>query len=56
MREPNLPNTGETAKIHSVTPDTVLKWINFGKLQAQRTAGGHYRIDPAEFRRFIAAD
>jgi hypothetical protein len=49
MREPNLPNTGEAAKIHSVTSDTALKRIEFGKLQAQHTAGGHYRIDPAEF-------
>ena len=28
----------------SVTPDTVLKWIKSGKISANRTPGGHYRI------------
>lgn len=39
-----LLSTGEAAKICSVTPNTVLKWIYSGKLPARRTAGGHYRI------------
>jgi excisionase family DNA binding protein len=56
VREENLLTTGETVKIHSVTPDTALIWIKFGKLQAPRAAGGHYRVNPAELRRFIAAD
>ena len=36
--------TGQAAKLCSVTPDTVLKWIKRGSLEAVRTAGGHYRI------------
>ena len=36
--------TGETAKLCSVTPDTVLKWVRAGKVPAQRTPGGHNRI------------
>jgi excisionase family DNA binding protein len=36
--------TGQAARLCSVTPDTVLKWIKKGSLKAVRTAGGHYRI------------
>ena len=36
--------TGQAARLCSVTPDTVLKWIKKGSLEAVRTAGGHYRI------------
>ena len=42
---PNLLTTGQAAKLCSVTPDTVLKWIRKGRLQATRTAGGHFRIE-----------
>jgi excisionase family DNA binding protein len=38
--------TGQMAKMLSVTPDTVLKWIKQEKLPALRTAGGHYRVSP----------
>jgi len=37
-------STGKAAELCSVTPDTVLKWIKSGKLAANRTPGGHYRI------------
>ncbi|MBI5115729.1 excisionase family DNA-binding protein [Candidatus Poribacteria bacterium] len=40
----NHVSTGKAARMLSVTPDTVLKWIKSGKLKARRTAGGHYRI------------
>jgi excisionase family DNA binding protein len=36
--------TFEAAKIMSVTPDAVLKWIKSGILEARRTPGGHHRI------------
>jgi excisionase family DNA binding protein len=36
--------TFEAAKILSVTPDAVLKWIKSGILEARRTPGGHHRI------------
>ncbi len=37
--------TGEVARLCSVQPDTVLKWIKAGRLPATRTAGGHHRVD-----------
>ena len=36
--------TFQVADLMSVTPDSVLKWIKSGKLEALRTPGGHYRI------------
>jgi len=36
--------TGEAAALCSVTSDTVLKWIQSGKISATRTPGGHHRI------------
>lgn len=46
-----LLSTGEAALRLSVTPDTVLKWIKQGRIPAQRTAGGHHRIDAGEIER-----
>jgi excisionase family DNA binding protein len=37
--------TGKAARLCSVKPDTVLKWIKKGKLPASRTVGGHYRVE-----------
>jgi excisionase family DNA binding protein len=39
-----LLSTTEVAKILSVTPDTVLKWVRTGKIKSFRTPGGHSRI------------
>ncbi len=41
-------STGEAAKLCSVKPDTVLKWIKKGLLEAARTVGGHYRIQRSD--------
>ncbi len=38
-------STGKAARLCSVKPDTVLKWIKKGRLPATRTPGGHFRID-----------
>jgi excisionase family DNA binding protein len=46
-------STGKVARLLSVTPDTVLKWIKSGRLPAQRTAGGHYRVARAEVDRLV---
>jgi len=48
-----LLTTGQAAKLCSVTPDTVLKWIHSGALAARRTAGGHHRIDEQELTPFL---
>jgi excisionase family DNA binding protein len=37
-------STGQAARYCFVTADTIVNWINGGTLQAQRTAGGQYRI------------
>ncbi len=37
-------STGKAAELCSVTPDTVLKWIKSGRIPANRTPGGHFRI------------
>jgi excisionase family DNA binding protein len=47
--------TGQAAKLCSVTPDTVLKWIHSGALPARRTAGGHHRIDERDLTQFMGA-
>lgn len=36
--------TSEVAKLLSVAPDTVLKWVKAGKIASYRTPGGHSRI------------
>ena len=36
--------TTEAARLLSVSPDTVLKWVKAGKIKSYRTFGGHYRI------------
>ena len=45
--------TGQAAKYCSVKPDTVLKWIKRGRLTAERTPGGHYRIRPKDLEPLI---
>jgi len=49
-----LLTTGQAAKLCAVTPDTVLKWIKKGRLEATRTAGGHYRLALPDLEPFMA--
>jgi excisionase family DNA binding protein len=51
--EDRLLSTGRAARLLSVTPDTVLKWIKSGRLPALRTVGGHYRVDPDDLDRLV---
>lgn len=53
--ESNLLTTGQAAKLCSVTPDAILKWIKKGRLRGVRTAGGHYRIRYPDLQPFIAS-
>jgi excisionase family DNA binding protein len=40
--------TSEAARMLSVSPDTVLKWVKGGRIQSFRTPGGHCRIPRSE--------
>lgn len=51
-----LMTTGEAARLCSVTPDTILKWIRSGKLPASRTAGGHHRVKQNDLMKLTQAD
>jgi len=49
-------STGKVARMLSVTPDTVLKWIKNGRLPAVRTAGGHYRVAQEDVGSLVAGE
>jgi excisionase family DNA binding protein len=51
----NLLSTGQAARLLSVTPDTVLKWIKQGRVPAAQTAGGHYRIAREHIEHLVKA-
>ena len=53
--EAALLTTGQAAKLCSVTPDTILKWIKKGRLRGVRTAGGHYRIERRELEPLVVS-
>jgi excisionase family DNA binding protein len=40
--------TTQAARLLSVSPDTVLKWVRAGKVKSYRTLGGHFRIPISE--------
>ena len=44
MARKGLLSTGQAAKLLSVSPDTVLKWVKKGRVFAQKTPGGHHRL------------
>lgn len=46
-------STGQAARYCYVTSYTIVNWIHSGKLNAQRTAGGQYRIRLGELREFM---
>jgi excisionase family DNA binding protein len=47
-RRPGYYTTHEAARILHVTPMTVIRWIEDGKVRAHKTLGGHRRITPAD--------
>jgi excisionase family DNA binding protein len=48
-------STGEAARLCSVKPDTILKWIKKGRLPALTTAGGHHRVLYRDLAHLVAA-
>jgi len=48
-------SVGQVAEICRVSKKTVLNWIYDGALKAFTTYGGHYRIWPANVKRFLDA-
>lgn len=47
-RQKNYLTTSQAARLLSVSPDTVLKWVKAGKVKSHRTLGGHFRIPVSE--------
>jgi excisionase family DNA binding protein len=45
--------TRQVAELAHVSQSTIANWISSGKLSAFRTPGGHHRILPTEFMRFL---
>jgi len=44
LKDKDFLTTSEAARLLSVSPDTVLKWVRAGKIKSRRTLGGHFRI------------
>jgi len=44
--------TGEVAKMFGVTRQTVVDWIHRGKIRAEKTPGGQWRIPEYEIKKF----
>ena len=52
-RCPQAFSTGQAARFCYVTSGTILNWIRSGRLNAQRTAGGQYRVLAEDLREFM---
>lgn len=50
---PKAHTTFQAAKILGVSPPTVIKWTNDGKLKSYRTPGGHRRILDSVLKEFL---
>lgn len=48
-------STGQAARHCLVSGATIANWIAAGRLPAQRTVGGQYRIRPSDLRAFMLA-
>jgi excisionase family DNA binding protein len=46
-------SSGQAARYCLVSSDTIANWIGAGRLPAQRTAGGQYRIRLSDLRTFM---
>ncbi|MBL6974390.1 MAG: excisionase family DNA-binding protein [Deltaproteobacteria bacterium] len=48
-------SSGQAARYCLVSPDTIVNWIAGGKIPAQRTVGGQFRIRLKDLRVFMLA-
>jgi excisionase family DNA binding protein len=53
VRPPPYLTSHDAARLASVSPSTVLSWVNRGLLPAHRTPGGHRRIERQALARFL---
>ncbi len=51
--EPTPLTTSQIAAYCHVTPRSVNKWIEEGKIKSYATPGGHYRVHPDDFLSFL---
>lgn len=47
--------TAQVAELMGVSPDTVRRWCDDGRLKATRSGGGHRVIDGRELARFLTS-
>jgi len=52
--EESLLTPAEVAALFRVSPKTVTRWAQAGKLTAMRTLGGHRRFKESEIRGFLS--
>ncbi len=45
--------TGEVARLAGVTPITIVRWANAGRVKCYRTLGGDRRFEPSEVARLL---
>lgn len=50
----NLITTPQAAQLLGVTPTTIKRWVEDGRLRCLRTPGGHRRFDRSDVQRFLA--
>jgi excisionase family DNA binding protein len=54
-RQPSYLRVGEAAEILQVSPKTVCRWAQQGRLPYQRTLGGHRRYPETAIRELAAS-
>jgi molybdopterin-binding protein len=47
---------GQVAEVLGVSPDTVRRWVESGKLKARRDRSGRRAVQPPELARFMASE